>query len=51
MEVSETPRLRSLEDENQRLNQLVAELSLDKIQSEYHFEKWLFVPYNWVDII
>ena len=30
MEVSEAQRLRSLEDENRRLKQLVADLSLDK---------------------
>ena len=30
MEVSEARRLRELEDENRRLKQLVAELSLDK---------------------
>ncbi len=30
MEVSEAKRLRELEDENRRLKQLVAELSLDK---------------------
>ena len=30
MEVGEAQRLRSLEDENRRLKQLVADLSLDK---------------------
>ena len=30
MEVSETKRLRSLEDENRRLKEMVADLSLDK---------------------
>ena len=30
LEVSETQRLRSLEDENSRLKRLVADLSLDK---------------------
>lgn len=30
MDVSETQRLKSLEDENRRLKQLVADLSLDK---------------------
>jgi putative transposase len=30
MEVSDAKRLRALEDENRRLNQLAAELSLDK---------------------
>ena len=30
MEVSEAQRLKSLEDENRRLKQLVADLSLDK---------------------
>ena len=30
MDVSEAPRLRQMEDENRRLKQLVADLSLDK---------------------
>lgn len=41
LEVSEAKRLRTLEDENRRLKQLVAELSLDKQALQYVIEKKL----------
>jgi putative transposase len=41
MEVSEAKRLRSLEDENRRLRQLVADLSLDKAVLKDIIEKKL----------
>lgn len=41
MEVSDAKKLRSLEDENRRLKQLVAELTLDKqILKEVLGKKW-----------
>jgi len=39
MEVSDAKRLKRLEDENRRLKQLVADLSLDKQALEYFLSK------------
>ena len=39
MDVSEAKRLRSLEDENRKLKQLVADLSLDKQALQWALEK------------
>ena len=39
LEVSEAKRLRGLEDENRRLKQLVAELTLDKQALDWALEK------------
>ena len=47
MEVSEAQRLKSLEDENRRLKQLVADRSLDPHRVESAFRVWVFCIYNY----